>query len=91
VAREVAKKVKGSLTTLYVLNKSPGGFPFAGRMMRQIHMESGGGTNAAPGQLPPLPDIEGAVRRAEAENYTRLTPEQRVQRAREKQAAKPNP
>ena len=89
-AREVAKKVNGSLTTLYVLNKSPGGFPFAGKMMRQIHMETGG-TNAATGQLPPLPDIEGAVRRAEAENYTRLTPEQRVQRAREKQAAKPNP
>lgn len=91
VAREVAKRVKARLTTLYVLNKSPGGFPFAGRMMRQIHMESGGGTNAAPGELPALPDIEGVVRRAEAENYTRLTPEQRVQRAREKQAASTKP
>ena len=91
VAREVAKRVKAHLTTLYVLNKSPGGIPFAGRMMRQIHRESDDGTNTAHGELPPLPDIEGAVRRAEAENYTRLTPEQRVQRAREKQAAKTNP
>ncbi len=91
VAREISEKVKGNLTTLYVLRKSPGGFPFAGKMMRQIHRESGGGTNAAPGELPPPPDIEGAVRRAEAENYTRLTPEQRVQRAREKKAAKTNP
>ena len=56
-----------------------------------ISMESGEGTNGGHGELPPLPDIEGVVRRAEAENYTRLTPEQRVQRAREKQAAKPNP
>jgi hypothetical protein len=90
-AREVSEKVKGSLTTLYVFNKSPGGFPFAGKMMRQIHQESGHGTNAIPGEPPPLPDVEGVVRRAEAENYTRLTPEQRVRRAREKQAAKTNP
>jgi hypothetical protein len=91
VAREVAKRVKAHLTTLYVLRKSPGGFPFAGRVMRRIHRESGDGTNSAHGGLPPLPDIESAVRRAEAESYTRLTPEQRVQRAREKQAAKANP
>lgn len=91
VAREVSDKVKGSLTTLYVLNKSPGGFPFAGKMMRLIHQGSGAATNAVAGEPPPMPDIEGVVRRAEAENYTRLTPEQRVQRAREKQAAKPNP
>jgi hypothetical protein len=30
VAREISEKVKGNLTTLYVLRKSPGGFPFAG-------------------------------------------------------------
>jgi hypothetical protein len=86
VAREVSEKVKGDLTTLYVLRPSPGGLPFAGRRMREIHRESDAGTNAIPGELPPLPDIEGAVRRAEAEHYTRLTPEQRVERAREKQA-----
>ena len=92
-AREVAKKVKGDLTTLYVLSSGPGGFPFAGKMMRQIHAGGGGaeGTNGAWGELPPLPDLEAVVRRHEAENYTRLTPEQRVQRAREKQAAKANP
>jgi len=90
-AREVAKKVKGDLTTVYVLSSGPGGFPFAGRMMRQIHAGGGGGTNVAPGQLPPLPDVEAVVRRTEAENYTRLTPEQRVQRLREKQAAKATP
>lgn len=89
-AREVAKNVKGDLTTLYVLSSGPGGFPFAGRMMRQIHAGGGGGINGAPGHLPPMPDIEGVVRRAEAENYTRLTPEQRVQRIREQQAAKTN-
>ena len=26
VAREISEKVKGNLTTLYVLRKSPGGF-----------------------------------------------------------------
>ena len=91
VAREVAEKVKGNLTTLYVLRGSPGGFPFAGRRMREIHHGSDGGTNAVPGEPPPLPDIESAVRHAEAENYIRLTPEQRVERAREKKAARTNP
>ena len=92
-ARDVAKKVKGDLTTLYVLSSGPGGFPFAGKMMRRIHAGGGGaeGTNGVPDKLPPMPDVEAVVRRAEAENYTRLTPEQRVQRAREKQAAKANP
>jgi len=89
-AREVAKKVKGDLTTLYVLSSGPGGISFGGKMMRQIHAGGGGGTNSAPDKLPPMPDIEGVVRRAEAESYTRLTPEQRVQRIREKQAAKTN-
>ena len=87
VAREVCDKVKGDLTTLYVMRASPGGFPMAGRMMRKIHSGPAGGTNG-PGELPPMPDIESVVKRAEAENYTRLTPEQRVERAREKQAAK---
>jgi hypothetical protein len=91
VAREVADKVKGSLTTLYVLRGSPGGFPFAGKQMRQIRHGLDGGTNAASGEPPPLPDMESVVRRAEAENYTRLTPEQRVERAREKKAAITNP
>jgi len=89
-ARAVAKKVKGDLTTLYVLSSGPGGFPFAGMMTRQIHAGGGGGTNSVPGPLPPLPDLEAVVRRAEAENYVRLTPEQRVQRVREKQASKLN-
>lgn len=91
VAREVAAKVKGQLTTLYVLRGSPGGFPLAGRRMREIHRVPEGGSNTVPGELPPLPDVESAVRRAEAENYTRLTPEQRVERAREKKSAKTNP
>lgn len=87
VAREVARKVKGDLTTLYVLSGGPGGMAFGGKMMRPLHAGAGGGTNAASGELPPLPDLEAVVKRAEAENYTRLTPEQRVQRAREKLAA----
>lgn len=92
-AREVAKKVKGDLTTLYVLSGGPGGISFGGRMMRQIQAGGGGsgGTNGVSGELPPLPDLEAVVKRAEAENYTKLTPEQRVQQAREKQAAKANP
>jgi len=92
-ARAVAQKVKGDLTTLYVLSSAPGGFPFAGKMMRQFHTGGGegSGTNASPKNLPPMPDVESMIRRAEAENYTRLTPEQRVQRAREKQAAKTKP
>ncbi|HEX5222638.1 MAG TPA: STN domain-containing protein, partial [Verrucomicrobiae bacterium] len=90
-AREVAKKVKGDLTTLYVLSGGPGGIAFGGRIMRQLHAGGGAdGTNGVPGQLPPVPDLEAVVRRHEAENYVRLTPEQRVQRAREKQAAKAN-
>jgi len=90
VAREIADKVKGDLTTIYVLSSAPGGFAFPGKMMRPIHVASGSepGTNSTPGKMPPLPDIESAVRRAEAENYTRLTPEQRVQRIRKKQAGK---
>ena len=90
-ARKVAQQVKGDLTTLYVLSSGPGGLPFPGMMARQIHAGGGGsGTNSVPGQLPPLPDIEAVVRRAEAENYVRLTPEQRVQRARERQGNKAN-
>jgi hypothetical protein len=88
VAREVRDKVKGDLTTLYVMRASPGGFPMAGRMMRKIHSGTADGTNSPSGELPPMPDIESVVKRHEAENYTRLTPEQRVERAREKQAAK---
>jgi hypothetical protein len=88
VAREISEKVKGDLTTLYVLRKSPGGFPFGGRMTRQVHSGPPNGTNATAGTPPPMPDIESAVKRAEAENYVRLTPEQRVQLAREKKAAK---
>jgi hypothetical protein len=91
VAREVAEKVKGDLTTLYVLRGSPGGFPFAGRRMREIHHAAGDTTNAIRGEPPPLPDLEAVVRRAEAEDYTRLTPEQRVERAREKKAAESDP
>ncbi len=87
-AREVAEKVKGDLTTLYVLSRAPGGMPFAANRMRKFNVGEGGGTNSVPGQPPPMPNIEAAVQRAEAENYTRLTPEQRVQRARDKQAAK---
>lgn len=90
-ARAVAKKVKGDLTTLYVLSSGPGGFPFAGKTMRRIHSGGDGGTNGVHDKLPPMPDVEAVVRRAEAENYTRLTPEQRVQRAREKQTAKTHP
>lgn len=89
-ARAVAKKVKGDLTTLYVLSSGPGGIAFGGKMMRQIHAGGGGGTNGVSGELPPLPDLEAVMKRHEAENYTKLTPEQRVQRAREKQAAKAN-
>ena len=89
VAREIGEKVKGDVTTLYVLRGAPGGFPMAGRMMRKIHSGAPMGTNAS-GEVPPLPDIEAVVKRHEAENYTKLTPEQRVERAREKQAAKKN-
>ena len=90
VAREVCDQVKGDLTTLYVVRGSPGGFPMAGRVMRKIHSGTPVGTNSAPGELPPMPDIESVVKRHEAENFTRLTPEQRVERAREKQAAMKN-
>ena len=87
VAREIGEKVKGDVTTLYVLRGSPGGFPMGGRMVRKIHSGAPMGTNA-PGEVPQLPDIESVVKRHEAENFTKLTPEQRVERAREKQAAK---
>jgi hypothetical protein len=91
VAREVAERVKGDLTTLYVLRGLPGGFPFRDRLVRRIPRQHDQGTNNIAGGPPPPLDIESAIKRAEAENYTRLTPEQRVQRAREKRAAKKNP
>jgi hypothetical protein len=91
VAREISEKVKGDVTTLYVLRQSPGGLPIGDRLVRRSHGGTGSGTNAFNGEPPPVPDIESAIKRAEAENYTRLTPEQRVQRVREKQASKTNP
>lgn len=91
VAREVAEKVKGNLTTLYVLGGSPGGSPFRDRLVRRLPGHDSNATNTIAGGVPPPPDIESAIKRAEAENYVRLTPEQRVQRAREKQAPKQNP
>ena len=92
-AREVAKKTKADLTTLYVLSSAPGEFPSGGTIMRQMQAVGGAGegTNGPAGKLPPLPDVGATIPRVEAENYVRLTPEQRVQRAREKQAAKANP
>jgi len=91
VAREISEKVKGDVTTLYVLRQSPGGLPMADRLVRRSLGGTGSGTNVVSGEPPPVPDIESAIKRAEAENYTRLTPEQRVQRVREKQAAKTKP
>lgn len=86
MAKQVAQKVKGRLTTLYVLSRGPGNLPFGGNVMRRFQGKPGDGTNGVAGGPPPMPDIESVVRRAEAEKFTQLTPEQRVQRAREKKA-----
>jgi len=88
VARQVATKVKGRLATLFVLRPTPAGISFGSSIVRNFRSGTPGDTNAAADQLPPMLNLEAAVQRAQAENYTRLTPEQRVQRAREKQAAK---
>lgn len=90
IAREVAEKAKASLTTVYLLRKSPGSFSFGGKVLRRIEVNGADRTNHVAGEPPAVPDLEAVVRRAEAENYTRLTPEQRVQRAREKLAARTN-
>lgn len=90
-ATEIANLVGGKTATIYVVRSMPGGGGLPpGLMMggaghggqRKIVLRSGDGPPQA-GQ--DLPNIETMVQKDRAENYTKLTPEQRVQRAKERQ------
>ena len=91
VATEVATLVGGKTATIYVMRAMPGGAGLPpGLLMgggghggqRRVILRSGDGSGPAG---PDLPNIETMVQKDRAENYTKLTPEQRVQRAKERQ------
>ena len=93
-AQEVAAKLGAKTRTIYALRKMPGGFSMPPELMggqgghtAVRRMVTAGGTNTPVGEMP---DVESMVRRAQAENFTKLTPEQRVRRAQERQAAGTN-
>src|SRR5262249_51782826 len=88
-AAETARKVNGRWTTYVALRKSAFGMAFGGppfrRMMRggpgsQVH-----GMNRADLQMEsgPPPDFEAVAKQERNDVFERLTPEQRVRRARE--------
>ena len=97
-AAEAARQVKGRWKTYYAMQKSPTGMNFSGMPMLMSRMNGGpqgsakearmaGGTNG--GQVMPNvnalgSNLEEAFRRQKLEDLARLTPEQRVQRARER-------
>ena len=99
-AAEAAREVKGRWKTYYALRKSQIGMDFAGmpgmaqkfrsgRPDSKVQVMESGGTNS--GKLmghagPSSEDLAEAIRRQRLEELGKLTPEQRVQRAREQQA-----
>ncbi len=100
-AAEAAKKVNGQVQTYYVMKKSPlGTMPGLSMNMSGLRKaDSGpaaenvrlGDTNApkvARRLGPSNEDLEAAMRQHRLEELGKLTPEQRVQRARERQALK---
>ena len=95
-AAETARKVNGHWTTYFALRKSAfgmtfGGPPFRGMMRRgpgpEVH-----GNNAPDLQMEssPPPDFEAAAKQERNNVFERLTPEQRVRRARELQTRTEN-
>jgi len=86
-AAQTAQNVRGRWTTLYVLRKSMFGIGFGGMPMREPLPGKGnsGGPLARPNaegaRLKPA-DLQQAATRERNEQFARLTPDQRVQRAR---------
>ena len=100
-AAQTAQKVNGRWTTVLALKKSRFGLGFGGPSLQggprlakgPVNVRPGmAGTNFNPGDLPgPSPgDMEAAARRERDEQFARLTAEQRVQRARARQAFNQN-
>jgi hypothetical protein len=88
-AKETAKQVKGRVSTYYVLRQSRfnmGGF--AGLPMGKPRIITARGTNGPALEGRPLvsEDLETAVRQQKLDDLGKLTAEQRVQRARSRQA-----
>ena len=85
-AVQIAQKLKARWTTYIAFRKSAMGIGFGARPFRRF-LRGGPGpqmnrTNAVPAQLPP-PDFAEVARHHGNEAFERLTPEQRVRRARE--------
>ena len=97
-ANEAAKKVKGKVKTYYAMKKSPLGMAMEGMSLnlnrdsgrkvalKPINIGSGTNlTNVMNGAMPSTAEMEVAIRDRKANEFGRLTPEQRVQRARDRQ------
>jgi hypothetical protein len=101
-AQEAAREVKGKVKTYYALRKSPFGRGLPGMSFNsgtsgggRIIKSNGGtvqgrpdGTNVIKmGGIPSTSELEAAIAQRRSDELGRLTPEQRVQRARERQQA----
>lgn len=98
-ALAAASKVQGQVTSLYVFKRMPGGFSLPPEVMAvrrkggvapTITTSDGKGAMSHGDAMPPLESVEALVNRTRAENFTKLTPEQRVRQAQERQGAKTN-
>jgi len=101
-ASQTAQKVNGHWTTYFAMKKSRFGMGFGGPPSFQRGPRPGNGpvgagpgaagTNFNPAELsgPVIGDMEAAARRERDEQFARLTAEQRVQRARARQAFNQN-
>jgi len=97
IAAQTANKVNGRWTTYYAFRKSRIGMGFGGTFLQRGPpsgpggpigaVSDAGGANFPPGALSgPVPgDLQEAATRERNEQFARLTPEQRVQRARARQ------
>jgi hypothetical protein len=104
-AAEAAKQVKGRWKTYYAMRKSPMGIGLAGtpKMMsavkegamgraKEIHMGAGTNVHGANLNMEELGNnLEQMVRQQKLEDLAKLTPEQRVQRARDRAALSQKP
>ena len=104
-AREAAKKVKGQVKTYYALRKSPLGMGMANMSFNLGHEGGGrvvgkggpglggaGGTNVTKmmGAIPSTGELEAAMAQRRSDELGKLTPEQRVLRARERMQSSQN-
>jgi len=106
-AQEAARKVKGNVKTYYAIRKSPFGMGMSGMSFnvgqeggRGIIRKGDGtgqgnaaGTNIAKvvGAMPSTSDLESAIAQRRSDELGKLTPEQRVLRARDRQQSSQKP